>query len=222
MTLPSPTRRNPIWFSLQMIFRVIFAVWFRYHAKGHERIPDEGGGLIVSNHESHLDPLIVGMPFRRPISYVVRESLWNVPLLGRIIKYNYTIPISRTSPGAASIRTACEYLDYGFLMGVFPEGTRSPDGVVRKFRPGFVTLAKRTGVPVYPCGIAGSQRAMPRGSWFIRPRKIVVVFGEPFSVDEIAALIEKGEEKQLTQLAKERVIACQAEAESLIRGGRTT
>ena len=203
-----------------MILRVIFVVWFRYQPKGHERIPAEGGGLVVSNHESHLDPLIVGMPFRRPISFVVRESLWRVPLVGWLIKYNYSIPISRTATSSASIRKACEYLDHGFLMGVFPEGTRSPDGVVRNFRAGFVTLAKRSGLPVYPCGIAGAHRAMPRGAWFIRPRKIAVVYGAPFSADEIAELIERGEEKQLPQLAEERVIACKAEAEALIRGGK--
>jgi len=220
MTLPSPTRRNPIWFSLQMLLRVIFAVWFRYQPKGHERIPPEGGALVVSNHESHLDPLIVGMPFRRPISFVVRENLWRVPLFGWLIKYNYSIPISRTATSAASIRNACEYLEHGFLMGVFPEGTRSPDGVVKKFRPGFVTLAKRSRVPVYPCGIAGANQAMPRGAWFIRPRKIAIVYGEPFSVEDIAALAERGEEKQLAQMAEERVIACQAEAEAIIRGGQ--
>ena len=220
MTLPSATRRNALWFTLQMLLRVIFAVWFRYQSKGHERIPREGGGLLVSNHESHLDPLLMGMPFSRPVSFIVRESLWKVPLVGWIIKYNYSIPISRTATSAASIRAACNYLNHGFLMGVFPEGTRSPDGVIRKFRPGFVSLARRSGVPVYPCGIAGAHRAMPRGAWFIRPRKIVIVYGEPFSADQIAALIEQGEEKKLAQLAEERVLACQAEAESLIRGGK--
>ena len=218
MKLPSPTRRNPFWFSAQMILRVVFAVWFRYQTKGHEVVPNEGGGLIVSNHESHLDPLLVGIPFNRPVSYVVRESLWKVPVVGLIIKHNYSIPISRSATSGASIRTACQYLEHGFLMGVFPEGTRSADGVIAKFRPGFVTLAKRSKLPVYTCGIAGAHSAMPRGSWFIRPRKIVVVYGEPFSVEEIAELIEQGREKELAQMAEDRVKACKREAEAIING----
>ena len=218
MKLPSPVRRNPVWFSLQMMMRVVFAVWFRYQTKGHEIVPAEGGGLLVSNHESHLDPLLAGLPFSRPVSYVVRESLWKVPLVGWIIRTNYSIPISRSATSAASMRMAGEYLKHGFLMGVFPEGTRSADGVITKFRPGFVSLAKRAKVPVYPCGIAGAHDAMPRGAWFIRPKKIVVVYGEPFTVEDIAELIEHGKEKQLAQMAEERVKACKLEAEAMIAG----
>ena len=80
--LPSPTRRNWVWFSIQMILRFFYIVWLRYRARGHEKLPPSTGALLLLNHQSFLDPLLVGLPLQRPVSYVARDSLFPVPVVG--------------------------------------------------------------------------------------------------------------------------------------------
>lgn len=90
-----------MWFTLQSAMRFLFAIWFRYEAHGIEQIPMDGGGLLIGNHESHLDPLVMGVPIRRPVSFVVRDTLLKVPVIGWIIRVNYSIPISRGATSAS-------------------------------------------------------------------------------------------------------------------------
>ncbi len=215
--LPPSTRRNWIWFSFQVIVRVVFAIWLRYRAFGIHRIPREGGGLILINHQSFLDPLLVGLPLQRPVSYLARDSLFHVPIIGWILRNTYVMPISRESAGAGPLKEAIRRMKHGFLVGIFPEGTRSSDGTVGPFKPGFVALVRRSKLPVYPVGIAGADRAFPRGSLFLRPAKVTVVFGEPISAERIRQLNSEGGEDLLVEFARSQVVHYQIAAERLRR-----
>ncbi|MDB5335676.1 MAG: phospholipid/glycerol acyltransferase, partial [Planctomycetaceae bacterium] len=75
--------------------RVFFALWLRYRARGLEHIPATGGGLVLANHLSFLDPLMIGLPLNRPISYLARDSLFRVPAIGWLLRRTYVKPISR-------------------------------------------------------------------------------------------------------------------------------
>ena len=211
---PDPTRRNVFWASMQVFLRLLFTAYLRYRARGAERIPPVGGGLILANHQSFLDPLLVGLPLSRPVCYLARDSLFRVPLMGWIFRRTYVIPISREAATTTSIKAAVERMRQGYLVGIFPEGTRSADGSVGPFKPGFLALIRRGKVPVYPVGVAGAHEAMPRGRLILRPRRVAVVFGDPLSADEIERYSARGQEDALVALARERVLACQREAEA--------
>ena len=211
--LPHPTRRNWLWASCQLLLRIVFTLWLRYRARGVEKIPASGGGLVLVNHQSFLDPLLVGLPLSRPVSYLARDSLFRVPVIGWILRNTYVMPISREAASTSSIKAAVERMRHGFLVGIFPEGTRSTNGDVGPFKPGFVALVRRGQLPVYPVGIAGAHEAMPRGAVFLRPRRVTVVFGDPLTPEEIARYSARGQESALVALARERIIACQREAE---------
>ncbi len=213
-----PTRRNVVWFVTQMFMRVLFAVWFRYRVRGLENLPKDGGALLLINHQSYLDPLFVPLWMRRPVSFLARDNLFQVPLMGWILRATYVIPINRESPGKSSVRACIDRLDAGFLVGIFPEGTRSSDGAVADFRPGFLAILRRCEVPVVPVGIAGAGQALPRGAFWIRPRSIRVVFGEPILHHEFAALDDHANKPTLVQMAQQRVSACHAEAERWRQG----
>lgn len=217
----SPTRRNWVWYSIQLLLRVVFAVWLRYRARGVERIPTVGGGLILSNHQSFLDPLLIGLPLSRPVSYLARDTLFPVPIVGWILRHTYVMPINREAAGTASLRETLRRMEQGFLVGVFPEGTRSVDGSVGTLKPGFAALVRRSSLPVYPVGIAGANRAMGRNSLILKPYRVCVVFGEPIPPDEIARLSQKGREDELVATVRERIVACQAEADAWLRGRST-
>lgn len=210
--LPHPTRRNLVWRSFQFWIRIIFAVWLRYRSRGLENIPAEGGGLVIVNHQSFLDPLLVGLPMSRPISYLARDNLFRVPFIGWVLRNTYVMPINRDAASTASIREGVNRLKHGFLVGIFPEGTRSEDDAVGEFKPGFLALLRRAKCPVYPVGVAGGGEVMPRGPLRFRPRRVCVVYGRPFAVEEIEALAAERDDARMIAVLRERVVECAREA----------
>ena len=94
-----PERRNWVWFSFQIAMRLVYSLLFRFRARGHEKITHRGGMLLVINHQSFLDPTLVGVPLRRPVSYLARDNLFRVPLIGWVLRHTYTLPINRESAG---------------------------------------------------------------------------------------------------------------------------
>lgn len=218
---PHPTRRNVVWLTIQFVLRLVFAVWLRYRARRVPGIPARGGGLVLINHQSFLDPLLVGLPLQRPVSYLARDSLFRIPVVSWILRHTYVMPINRDSASTASIRAALKRMEHGFLVGIFPEGTRSDDEHIGEFKPGFVSLIRRAKVPVYPVGIAGAVEAMPRGGVKLFPRPVRVVFGEPLDEAVLAELRAKGRETELIAFARDAVVACQKEAQQWRDGRRT-
>ncbi|MCH7687088.1 MAG: 1-acyl-sn-glycerol-3-phosphate acyltransferase [Planctomycetes bacterium] len=217
-TLPDPLRPNWLWLTIRFFLTPFFKVWLRYEVRGLEKIPASGGALLLLNHQSHLDPLLIQSGMSRPVSWLARDSLFRIPVIGWILKGTYVLPIDRESAGASSIRKAVQYMQFGFMLGMFPEGTRTRDGSVGEFKPGFVALIRRGNVPVYPVGIAGSFDAFPRNAWFIRPKRVRVVFGDPLTSEEIERLSKRDQQNDLVALVKERIIACQQEAEAWRQG----
>ena len=208
-----PTRRNIVWLTLQYIMRLVYMLWLRYQARGLENLPQTGGGLVLVNHQSFLDPTLVGLPLQRPVSYLARDSLFRVPVIGWVLRNTYVMAINRDAASTASIRTALQRMNAGFLVGLFPEGTRSPDGKVGEFKPGFISLIRRANVPVYPVGIAGAHEAMPRGGVRLWPQRVRVVYGKPLCAAEITRLSAKGHEDELVAFVRAAVEACQLEAQ---------
>jgi 1-acyl-sn-glycerol-3-phosphate acyltransferase len=215
--LGSPLRRNPVWFISQVLVGIAFAIWLRFKSRGVERLPPEGGALLLCNHQSFLDPLLVGLPIRRPISYLARDTLFKVPFVGWMLRHTYVLPLNRQGGSSGAIRETLRRMEQGFLVGIFPEGTRSADGKLGPFKPGFAALVRRTDLPIFPVGVAGANRALGRGAWFIKPFPVCVVFGEPIPHDEIVRLRERGHEQQLVETVRARIAACQDEAESWLR-----
>tara|TARA_R110002095_G_scaffold78106_2_gene67093 strand:- start:31233 stop:31919 length:687 start_codon:yes stop_codon:yes gene_type:complete len=206
-------RRNLVWILFQWILQAFFAFWLRYQSRGKEHLPAETGGIMISNHQSFLDPLLICLPLKRPVSFMARDSLFRIPILGPFMRYQFVIPISRRAASSTSFRAAIENIENDNFVGIFPEGTRTIDGTVERFKPGFLALLKRTDCAIYPIGIAGAIRALPRGAYFLRPRPVRVIFGEPIPLTLIREYCERGAEKELVELTRQRVSECQQQAE---------
>jgi len=216
MTTLSPNRRTVLWFTFQLVLRVFFSSWIRLRVRGRENLPRVGGALLLMNHQSFLDPLLVGAILTRPVIYLARHNLFGGPIAGRLFKYMYVIPINQDAAAASSLRLAIERMTQGFLVGIFPEGRRTEDGQMGPFMPGFVALLKRVSVPVFPVGIAGAYNAMPRSSWWIRPVAARVVIGEPISPDALKST-DRG--RELVEDARQRVLEAFQQAERWRTGG---
>jgi 1-acyl-sn-glycerol-3-phosphate acyltransferase len=165
------------------------------------------------NHQSFLDPLLVGLPLKRPVSFLARDSLFRVPIIGWILRNTYVMPINREAASTSSLREAIRRLAHGFYVGIFPEGTRTETGEVGELKPGFLALMRRAQVPVYPVGIAGAFQSYPKRAWFPRPVKVCVEFGEAFTQAELEQF-GRDRETELLTFIRARIAACQQRAEA--------
>lgn len=207
------TQRNWIWRTFQLILQVLFQIYFRYRGYAFDRLPTEGGALLLSNHQSFLDPLLIGLPLNRPVSFLARESLFRVPIIGTILKNTYVMPIKRSAASTQSLREAIQRIEHGYLVGLFPEGTRTEDGTVGSMKPGFISMLRRTEVPVYPIGIAGAWNAYPKSVWFPRPKCIAVYYGEALDAEELSRLTQRGHEEELLEYVQEQIAKCHRNAQ---------
>lgn len=217
--LPHPKNRNWTWFWWQMAFKAVFYPWFGYKATGSEQFKDCAGALILSNHQSMLDPLLLPLQFTRPVTYLARSTLFQKKFLGAFLRKVYVVPIDRDSARAGSLREMQRRLDHGFVVGIFPEGTRSTDGKMGPLKPGFLAILRRAKVPVFPAGIAGANLALPRGKIMLRPCRVRVVFGKPIMPEEIEAFGRK-QDDELIELVRSRIAACADAADAWRLGGR--
>ncbi|VAX39521.1 Acyl-CoA:1-acyl-sn-glycerol-3-phosphate acyltransferase [hydrothermal vent metagenome] len=208
----SPSSRNFYWHFFQWLLQQCFVFFICYRSRGVKNIPQTGGGLVLVNHQSFLDPLLVGAPLARPVSYLARDSLFRVPVVGFILRKTYVYPISRSAASPSTIKNAIRRMQQGYMVGIFPEGTRTQDGSVGEIKPGFISLVRRSKLPVYPVGIAGAFEVFPRDRKFPRPGKVRVVFGDPLTWEELLPFTKKGKEAELVELIRNRIIQCQQEA----------
>ena len=204
---PTRLHSNVIWRLLKVVLTPFFTWWVRTHAVGTENIDDTQGGLLLLNHQSFLDPLAAGVHLKRPISYLAREELFKVPVVGWILRKTYTVSVSQTAFRGSSIRSAIDHMHQGFLVGVFPEGERT-SGPVKKFKRGFLALVRRVDLPIYPVGIVGADALMPVGSTVIRPGKVTVVYGKPLDEEERKLLLTGQDDNVLTEMMRQRVADC--------------
>ena len=151
-------------------------------ACGVEHIPREGGVLLVSNHVSFLDPVIVGSAASREIHYMARSNAFDIPGLGKLIAAYNAYPVNRGAPDLGALRKTISLLKNGNAVLMFPEGTRSIDGTLGKARDGACFIAHRAGVPTIPVFHKGAERVLPRNSKRLRRSKLRVIFGEPLEL----------------------------------------
>ena len=185
------------------------AVFFPRTVKGlaHTRI--SGPFIIASNHLSNLDPMIIGLCFRRQLSYVAKESLFKKKFFAFILHKVGAFPIKRDSSDFRALRETLRRLKNGSPVVVFPEGTRRKSGDTaraHKVHDGIGFMAIKSGLPVLPVNIKGSDKVMPSGAKFFKRHPVTVSFGpamtfsKHLSYSEIAEKIMEGIEHEAERL----------------------
>jgi len=193
------------------VFAAVFYIYFRGRVDGKSRVPRTGRVLLVSNHQSHVDPVATTLALPRERHYVARDTLWNNRLFGRLITHLNAFPIKRGAADVGAIKEILRRLKAECVVVVFPEGTRTADGTVGRFHPGALAVAKKARSMIVPVTVCGAFEAMPRGSILPRPRKIRVAYAEPISAEDVAAL----DEATISDLVRERI---DANLQRLLRG----
>jgi 1-acyl-sn-glycerol-3-phosphate acyltransferase len=164
------------------IVRCFIRTLFRAQAHNKENIPKTGGFMVVSNHSSFLDPLLVGGCVRRHMHYLAKRELFRIPVFRNLIRGVNTHPIHRQGLDRTAIRECVDLMRGGEILLIFPEGTRSRDGNLQPGKAGAAMIAVQAGVPCIPAYVVGSFRAWPRQRRLPRPTKVHVYYGKPFDL----------------------------------------
>ncbi len=155
--------------------------------EGRESLEKTGQSVLICNHQSYFDIFVVIALLGRPPHFLAKKELFSIPIFGQLMRIGRVLEIDRQRPLVA-VATIKKALEEGFNRHVviFPEGTRSKDGVMQPFRRRGITLLAATGLPFLPVGIGNSRGIMPKGNFLVRPGKIGVVIGEPLQPPPIS------------------------------------
>jgi 1-acyl-sn-glycerol-3-phosphate acyltransferase len=150
-----------------------------------ERLLRRGPFIVVANHESYADVLVLLAKLPMQVRFLAKRSIFRVPILGWSIRAAGFVPVDRgdRSRGYATVETALQRLGKGRSLVVFPEETRTRTGELSPFKKGAALLAAKTGFPILPLGIAGTRRILPRGSLNAAPGRVVLCVGEPIAAE---------------------------------------
>jgi 1-acyl-sn-glycerol-3-phosphate acyltransferase len=205
------------WFVRNLVRYGFFVPSGGFRVSGLENVPRDGPLIVAPNHVSTLDPPVIACSINRRISFMAKEELFRSRLFGGLIRSLGSFPVRRGEADTEAIKLAIRLLGEGHAVLIFPEGTRGDGSTMLPVNRGVAMLAKRSGAPVLPVGIAGTHRKMPKGRGFPRFVGVRVRFGEPFRYEDVASHESERENREAFALELERriVALCNAEGYSL-------
>lgn len=203
-----------------LVFSTLTLGW-SIRVGGRGNVPLSGPVLLIANHLSYFDPIMVGLGTRRHLSYLARKGLFDQPLFGALLRSLNTVPIDQDGFAKEGLQAILKQLKEGRPVLVFPEGSRSADGKLDELRPGIHLLIKRVGAPIVPVGLAGVFEAWPRSQLLPTPaplflpangRTLGVSVGKPIDGQRCAKMPREAVLKELAT-----AIQCEQEKAEKLR-----
>jgi 1-acyl-sn-glycerol-3-phosphate acyltransferase len=183
-----------------------------------EPLPQTGGLLVLSTHQSHLDPLLLGLATDRRLSSLARSSLYRFKPFAVVITALDAVPIDREASAIKAMKVVIARLKRGAAVTIFPEGSRTCDGHLGEFKSGFTLIAKRAAAPIVPVAIVGGFECWPRTRLLPRPGRIRLEFGEIVTAEQVAAMSEQ----EIFAVCTQRIRDLDAKARAALRGSPPT
>ena len=194
--------------ALWILCRTFGVSVFGFRCRFAEPLPQTGGLIVLSTHQSHLDPLLLGLACDRRLSSLARSSLYRFKPFGAIITALDAVPINREASTVQAMKTVIDRLKNGAAVIIFPEGARTRDGHVAELKGGFGLIAKKAEVPIVPVAIVGAYECWPRTRLLPRPGRIRLEFGRVIPVAEIESLTDR----ELLEMCTREITALDAKA----------
>jgi len=174
--------RSLLWKSLQIIARIFTSLWFDLKVYGVENVPKTGPVLLIANHQSYLDPVLVAVRLDRPVSFFAKSELFENRFFGWLIRSLHAFPVKLGENDIGAVRMTLQRLEEGNILNLYPEGSRTFDGHIGSIQRGIALILRKAEVPVVPVIIDGSFGAWPRTKKLFQPHPIRVMYGKPMAV----------------------------------------
>jgi 1-acyl-sn-glycerol-3-phosphate acyltransferase len=190
---------------MRALLRILSSVWFDLKVYGKENVPETGGVLLVANHQSFLDPAVLGVQLHRKASFLAKSELFENPIFGWGIRRCNAFPVRQGEGDVGAVKETIRRLQEGHMLTVFPEGGRSPDGELQPILNGASLVVRKAQVPIVPVIIEGSFKAWSKDMKIWQRHPIRVLFGKPAVVHhmkakEITAFIDQQLHELLAEL----------------------
>lgn len=165
-------------FAKWSLINPLFRTYFRGKIYGGEKVPQSGSLIVVSNHASDCDPPLISNAVRRPVAFMAKEELFQVPVLKQTIRLYGAYPVKRGKSDRASLKAAMSALENGWIAGIFLDGTRTPDAKITNPKLGAALIAAKTQVPLIPVSLWGTEKIFQSGSYVPRPVPVTIRIGD--------------------------------------------
>lgn len=175
---------KPFYCVANVAMRTLLILLTRWRVEGKQNVPKNGPLILVANHLSIVDPPLLGASIPRRIYFMAKQELFRPSLGAHFVRAYGAFPIRRGELDRQAMRRALELLQNGNVVGMFPEGKRSFNNQLQPFQPGTSFIAVRSGVPILPVGISGTEQIKGIGFVLRRPR-ITVNIGKPFTLPPV-------------------------------------
>lgn len=166
-------------------------IGFELCCLGRHHLDFEGPALLLSTHQSTLDPVLVGLMSKEELCYLARKTLFNSRIFAWLITALNAIEIDREGGGLAGLKETLKRLKHGEKVLIFPEGTRTNTGYPAKLKSGFISLARRSSVPLVPIAVTGAYQVLQRGSKWPQSFPLCVAIDQPLLPAEVAAMSDE-------------------------------
>ena len=170
-----------IYYCARWGLRRLFRVMGGLAVAGVEKTPPDGPLIVAANHASYWDPMVLGAGMDRPLHFMARKTLFDIPVFGWLIRQTQAFPLNRDGDSREAIRAFGELLKEGRAVVVFPEGTRSATGFLNEIKAGVGMIATRFDAKVLPVYVWGAFHSWPRGKRFPRRHRMKLLVGDPIA-----------------------------------------
>jgi 1-acyl-sn-glycerol-3-phosphate acyltransferase len=185
------------------------SIW-RPRVAGIDNVPRTGAAIVAANHLSVVDSTLLPISARREMYFLAKDEYFRHPVSSVLMRALNQIKVDRSGglAGLLALDAALPVLHAGKVLGIFPEGTRSPDGRLYRGRPGVAKLALDTGVPIIPAGLVGTEKIQPIGTRIPRIKRASVIFGKPLDLSKWAGVEVKSRVlREITELLMHEIAA---------------
>ncbi len=184
--------------AIRLTLLAIFKIFFRIKVKGKENLPAEDGVILMSNHISAFDPPLLAAVFSRPVRFMAKKELFENPIMRFVLFLADAFPVDRSKNDITAVKNALSVVKNGGVLGIFPEGTRRPEGKLGTPKSGSVMLAIKSGAPIVPIGIKNIKKE----------GRITINIGESFKMDQFSKRkLSKAERKKASKYIKNKIEA---------------
>jgi 1-acyl-sn-glycerol-3-phosphate acyltransferase len=177
--------RSLVWKSMQVLARIGTTLLFDLKTYDRRNVPATGGVILAANHQSYLDPVLVAVHLRRPVSFMAKSELFTNPYFGWFIRTLHAYPVRQGEGDVGAMKETIRRLQEGHMLNIYPEGTRTQTGEIGPMEKGIALVIRKAGVPVVPVAIAGSFAAWPAGRSVFHAHPIRVMYGKPMNLSDM-------------------------------------